>query len=549
MKKRKRACGTLLASVTVLAVTYGLFAVGLAQGSDRPDLAPGESNYDPAGQGGSRALVTNDMDEGITPQDMVDALLDLPITDVIVANITFDGVANPTDPEQKHSGGTFSGGGTLNGVDPEGPIGIPAGIVLSSGRIDGAECTGGVSGSCNVRSNTSTNNGEPNDPNLDGIVAPRSTHDRAILEFDIKSNTVPRVLGFRYVFASEEYNYYVHTRYNDVCAIWVSGPGILAADQNRALIPPGGGDGAAGSQTKANVPVTINNVNNGNPFGTAPRVNPRHYGNNECGSGGLPPFPCGQPSRDSELDGFTKDGRFTDRVFQTKAVMLEASLPGNEKWYHVKIAVADTSDHVWDAALFVKGEVEGGACCECNGECVCLDGVAESDCDGVWVEGVLCGETGCGDTGMCCLPDGGCMETNIEGCYAVDGTFVDATTCDIEEGSCCLPDEECIVTTEECCLLSGGVYGGLADCVSADCTPTGNCCIGWECTPNVMTEADCINAGGEYQGDGTLCVPEACIPKELNIPTTSEWGLIVLTLLILTAGTVVIARRRRPLAS
>lgn len=33
------------------------------------------------------------------------------------------------------------------------------------------------------------------------------------------------------------------------------------------------------------------------------------------------------------------------------------------------------------------------------------------------------------------------------------------------------------------------------------------------------------------------------------IPTTSEWGLIVLTLLILTAGTVVIARRRQHLAT
>lgn len=36
---------------------------------------------------------------------------------------------------------------------------------------------------------------------------------------------------------------------------------------------------------------------------------------------------------------------------------------------------------------------------------------------------------------------------------------------------------------------------------------------------------------------------------EHGVPTVSEWGLIVLTLLLLTAGTILVARRRRPVAA
>ncbi len=39
--------------------------------------------------------------------------------------------------------------------------------------------------------------------------------------------------------------------------------------------------------------------------------------------------------------------------------------------------------------------------------------------------------------------------------------------------------------------------------------PIGACCIGEACT--VMSEADCLTAGGQYQGDGTTCDPNPCI--------------------------------------
>jgi len=62
------------------------------------------------------------------------------------------------------------------------------------------------------------------------------------------------------------------------------------------------------------------------------------------------------------------------------------------------------------------------------------------------------------------------------------------------------------------------------------------------------------NVFGEpgYCGDGICNFGETCESCEMDcgpcqpaIPTVSEWGLIVMTLLALTAGTIVFARRRR----
>lgn len=44
------------------------------------------------------------------------------------------------------------------------------------------------------------------------------------------------------------------------------------------------------------------------------------------------------------------------------------------------------------------------------------------------------------------------------------------------------------------------------------------------------------------------CQPNCTCPPVVDAPAVSEWGLIVLTLLLVTAGTVAIGRRRRPVA-
>lgn len=66
----------------------------------------------------------------------------------------------------------------------------------------------------------------------------------------------------------------------------------------------------------------------------------------------------------------------------------------------------------------------------------------------------------------------------------------------------------------------------------------GACCL----TPETCLETtgvECAGLDGKYHGDGSTCTGLTCIPA------VSEWGLAVMLLLGLTAGTVVIMRRRR----
>ncbi len=62
---------------------------------------------------------------------------------------------------------------------------------------------------------------------------------------------------------------------------------------------------------------------------------------------------------------------------------------------------------------------------------------------------------------------------------------------------------------------------------------------------NIFGEASAVGqvCGNEICEDGEVCVDGECVNI---IPTVSEWGLIIMTLLALTAGTIVFARRRRP---
>jgi hypothetical protein len=60
-----------------------------------------------------------------------------------------------------------------------------------------------------------------------------------------------------------------------------------------------------------------------------------------------------------------------------------------------------------------------------------------------------------------------------------------------------------------------------------------------------MTATDCATAGGVWGGANTTCTSA---PPTSDIPTLSEWGLIIFSLLILSLATVVVVRRRMTLA-
>ena len=78
------------------------------------------------------------------------------------------------------------------------------------------------------------------------------------------------------------------------------------------------------------------------------------------------------------------------------------------------------------------------------------------------------------------------------------------------EGACC-DGTDCTIMTEADCMTAGGVYqGDDTTCTPNPCEPMGACCTFGACT--IETSLDCFNMGGTYQGDGTDCDPNPCPP-------------------------------------
>lgn len=226
---------------------------------------------------------------------------------VIVSNITFAGSPAAI--------GRF----TANGTN----LGINSGVVITTGTISGG---GGPQGPNNV-SNAGLDNNYPGYSQLTNLVGGTTTHNASILEFDF----IPfaDTVRFKYVFGSEEYPEYVGSKFNDVFAFFISGPGIVGS-QNIARLPSG-------------VPVTINNVNNGNPGNTGSGVgatgasNPTYFVYN--GLGNNAPY-NGSPMY-IQYDGFTK-------------VLEAVSKVECGKTYHLTIAIADVGDGIYDSGIFLE---------------------------------------------------------------------------------------------------------------------------------------------------------------------------------------------------
>lgn len=205
-------------------------------------------------------------------------------------------------------GGAVAAGTFQSGLNI---VGIDNGIVLSSGNI------GSIIGP-NASDSTSTDNTENGDNDLDQLTT-SPTFDACTLEFDFSCSTAGQI-SFQYVFSSEEYNEFVNSQYNDVFAFFLNGVNIAAL--------PGG------------TSVAINNVHCGNPYGSN-GSNCGLYLNNSCADLPIGSFPCSGPF-DTEMDGLT--------------VVLTATgtlLPGNN---HIKLAIADAGDSVYDSNVFIRGQ-------------------------------------------------------------------------------------------------------------------------------------------------------------------------------------------------
>ena len=234
----------------------------------------------------------------VTSGNPVNAIVDSLVgTGVTVSNVTYTGNASAR--------GLFSCAGGCN-------LGIAKGIFLSTGNA-------GQTPTSPPSDFHSTDLGASGDAQLNTIVSPQQTFDATVLEFDF--TPAADSIGFRFVFGSEEYNEFVNAGFNDVFAFYISGPGIVGS-KNLALIP------------STTIPVSIDNVNNGNSGGvaTGPCTNCAYYTDNVANGGGAIFF-----------DGFT-------HVINAGIAVLPCQT------YHMKFAIADVGDGVYDSGVFLEAK-------------------------------------------------------------------------------------------------------------------------------------------------------------------------------------------------
>ncbi|MDD5158921.1 MAG: choice-of-anchor L domain-containing protein [Sulfuricurvum sp.] len=242
-------------------------------------------------------------------------------------------ITNPQLKRGKASqAGTFSNG--IAGAKLE----VDEGIILTGMSVNESFTT-------NSSWRTSLDNsGSSTDADLLAIDA-KARYDTVVFEFDVTLGANTRLLMVDYQFASEEYNEYVGSQFNDAFGFFVSG-GDLTKTYNIARVVDD-----STIVTTANienyVPVTVNNVNNGSVGiydDTTPQIltNSQYFINNCVKGTGVPNCTQSQAPVDVEYDGLTH------RLHAT----LDNLTPGVT--YHFKMALADTGDSQWDTGVFVN---------------------------------------------------------------------------------------------------------------------------------------------------------------------------------------------------
>ncbi len=148
-----------------------------------------------------------------------------------------------------------------------------------------------------------------------------------------------------------------------------------------------------------------------------------------------------------------------------------------------------------------------------------------------------------GVTGACCLADTTCQESITEAeCAALGGSHQgDASICADATGACCLPDDTCQdAITLTACTGQGGSFQGT--CTTCANDVMGACCLPNSSCQDGLTPTQCAAQNGTHQGGCSVCTgtPGEC---RADVPTVSEWGLVLMTLLVFIVGTMIFRGR------
>ena len=254
------------------------------------------------GFGADTTIQVDDLtDANLTAQLLAQSLVG---TGVTISNVKYTG--------SPRAAGKFSSATNI--------LGFTNGIVLSTGSVRnvvGPNCVSGAVPAQNDGLDTgiSVDNVQPGDTDLTTLGG-GPTEDASVLEFDFVPTSTS--ISFQYTFSSDEYNEFVGV-FNDVFGFFLTAPD--SSPVNIALVPG------------TNLPVSINNVNDGNTDPPTPPTNQQFYINNEFAPAAAP--------LDTEMNGLT-----------TTLTAQATVIPGQT--YHIKLAIADAEDHLYDSNVFVQ---------------------------------------------------------------------------------------------------------------------------------------------------------------------------------------------------
>lgn len=242
------------------------------------------------------------IDTTYSPEYLIKKILVNKSSSIIIENISYKGA--------RQSCGLFKFSAVYNNL-------IPKGIILSTGNVFDAIGPNNASG-------TGSKVYLAGDDDLNTL-ANGYTFDAAVLEFDFISAT--DTISFNYFFASEEYPEYVRKNVNDVFAFFLREEDS-DVKENLAVLSPG------------NIPISVDNINS--------RANRNYYIENSIWEENnikkwKDDKKTGELSYSLQYDGLT--------------VLLHAGakiIPG--KKYHLKLAIADVGDRVYDSAIFIEAE-------------------------------------------------------------------------------------------------------------------------------------------------------------------------------------------------
>lgn len=198
-----------------------------------------------------------------------------------------------------------------NGNNGPMSIGSAQGIILCTGK---AIVAAGMNNTTTAANPSLT--AIEGDSDLD-MITNSSVRNTCVVEFDFVP--VGNTILFDYIFASEEYNMFVNSQFNDIFGLFLSGPGVSGPYSNNSMniaTIPG-----------TTLPVAINNINNGTQ-NLGPCEFCQYYIDNPLGE---------------------EEFQFNGRTTQLTA---SASVTTGET-YHLKFAIANIGDNGYDSGMFL----------------------------------------------------------------------------------------------------------------------------------------------------------------------------------------------------